>query len=254
MDPPQKHSIYDMSYFDDEPSVSALEVSQRARRRRKDTDEEKHMETRLQEERQKESKANQEDLTRKEKSEAQIKRRNTGKKMDSEKARISATKQEKTQITKQEKKSEVRKRDQVRGSEMDSAEHFKSNIPDKDDDEEAESDEKNVTFCMWGHENCRTRSHYRYNWQWDYVQKYADQHNKHMVQGYQPKEEKSQRPVEEQSQDVKDKKPSKDGIKIRLQMLQNRLSSGKTSTSVKLNQFERDLELEMLRRKKNYQF
>ena len=185
---------------------------------------------------------------------AQMKRRNTGKKMDGEKARVSATKLEKAPTTKQEKKSEIRKRDQDRGGDMESTNHFKSNIQDTDEPDEGEPDEKNVTFCMWGHENCRTRSHYRYNWQWDYVQKYADQHNKNMIQGYQPREERSSRPAEEQPQDIKDKKPSKDGIKIRLQMLQNKFSSGKTSTSVKLNQFERDLELEMLRRKKNYKY
>ena len=27
-----------------------------------------------------------------------------------------------------------------------------------------------------------TRSHYRYNWQWDYVQKYAEQHHKNLLQ------------------------------------------------------------------------
>ena len=36
-------------------------------------------------------------------------------------------------------------------------------------------------------------------------------------------------------------------------MLQNKLSSGKTSDNMKQKMFERDLELEMLRRKKNYQ-
>ena len=36
-------------------------------------------------------------------------------------------------------------------------------------------------------------------------------------------------------------------------MLQNKLLTGKTSDSVKQKMFERDLELEMLRRKKNYQ-
>ena len=48
--------------------------------------------------------------------------------------------------------------------------------------------------------------------------------------------------------------PSKDRIKVRLQMLQNWLSQGKTSDSVTQKMFERDLELEMLRRKKTYQF
>ena len=50
-----------------------------------------------------------------------------------------------------------------------------------------------------------------------------------------------------------ERKPGKDGIRIRLQMLQNKLSSGKTSDNMKQKMFERDLELEMLRRKKNYQ-
>ena len=26
------------------------------------------------------------------------------------------------------------------------------------------------------------RSHYRYNWQWDYVQKYAEAHHKNLLQ------------------------------------------------------------------------
>ena len=54
---------------------------------------------------------------------------------------------------------------------------------ESDGDDDSRSDEdRNVVFCMWGHENCKTRSHYRYNWQWDYVTKYAEQHNKHLVQ------------------------------------------------------------------------
>ena len=62
------------------------------------------------------------------------------------------------------------------------------------------------------------------------------------------KEEEKKREEEE-----RDKKPGKDGIRVRLQMLQNRLTVQKTSDSVKQLMFERDLELEMLRRKKHYQ-
>ena len=57
----------------------------------------------------------------------------------------------------------------------------------------------------------------------------------------------------QKEEDDKDKKPGKDGIRVRLQMLQNRLTVQKTSDSVKQLMFERDLELEMLRRKKHYQ-
>ena len=62
------------------------------------------------------------------------------------------------------------------------------------------------------------------------------------------KEEEKKREEEE-----REKKPGKDGIRVRLQMLQNRLTVQKTSDSVKQLMFERDLELEMLRRKKHYQ-
>jgi hypothetical protein len=53
-------------------------------------------------------------------------------------------------------------------------------------------------------------------------------------------------------EEEQDKKPGKDGIRVRLQMLQNRLTIQKTSDTVKALMFERDLELEMLRRKKHY--
>jgi hypothetical protein len=141
-----------------------------------------------------------------------------------------------------------------------------SNNTDDEEEEEEKPDEKNVTFCMWGHENCKTRSHYRYNWQWDYVQKYVDQHNKKMLSGYLPRDSESSARTSAPSTAAEEKneggkaaagnsnKPSKEGIKVRLQMLQNRLSQGKTSDSVKQKMFERDLELEMLRRKKTYQF
>ena len=58
---------------------------------------------------------------------------------------------------------------------------------------------------------------------------------------------------EEKEREEREKKPGKDGIRVRLQMLQNRLTVQKTSDSVKQLMFERDLELEMLRRKKHYQ-
>merc|ERR1712034_246859 len=116
---------------------------------------------------------------------------------------------------------------------------------------------------MGGHENCKSRSHYRYNWQWDYVQKYAEAHHKNLLQGYQtmPKEEQGKvsrlrdeanKAAEEKEKEERDK-PGKDGIRVRLQMLQNKLTNQKTSDSVKQLMFERDLELEMLRRKKHYQ-
>jgi len=116
------------------------------------------------------------------------------------------------------------------------------------------------------------RSHYRYNWQWDYVQKYAEQHHKNLLQGYQGMSKESEQgkvsrlreeaikaaedkkeAEKQKEEDDKDKKPGKDGIRVRLQMLQNRLTVQKTSDSVKQLMFERDLELEMLRRKKHYQ-
>lgn len=39
-----------------------------------------------------------------------------------------------------------------------------SSLPQEksDSEEDDKLDDKNVVFCMWGHENCRTRSHYRY--------------------------------------------------------------------------------------------
>ena len=134
-------------------------------------------------------------------------------------------------------------------------------------DEQEQKDDKNVVFCMWGHENCRTRSHYRYNWQWDYVNKYAEQNNKHLIHGFVPTE-KDQPSVRKMAQDAErakeekekeekqqegDKKPGKEGIRSRMKLLQNKFSAGKASDQVKQHVFERDLELEMLRRKKNYQ-
>ena len=133
-----------------------------------------------------------------------------------------------------------------------------------------------------------SRSHYRYNWQWDYVQKYAEAHHKNLLQvilqpgpflalpliplqGYQGAKETEQGKVsrlrdeaikaaedkkeeeKKREEEEREKKPGKDGIRVRLQMLQNRLTVQKTSDSVKQLMFERDLELEMLRRKKHYQ-
>lgn len=242
-----------MSYLEEEP-VSATEVSLRARRRRKDTSEDENNFD-IKEDRPIEHKTSQDDMSRRDKNDTQLKRRNTGKKIDIDKARLSASRMDKS-VVKQDKKSDYWRRDLDKSgagsNKSDAEEHFKSTILDQSDKEEAETDDKNVTFCMWGHENCRTRSHYRYNWQWDYVQKYVEQHNKNMIQGSLPKE--TQKPVEDAAPEVKDgvKKPSKDGIKIRMQMLQSR--QGKTSSSVKQKMFERDLELDMLRRKKNYQF
>ena len=58
---------------------------------------------------------------------------------------------------------------------------------------------------------------------------------------------------EEKAQNEEDRKPGKEGIRSRMRMLQNKLTAGKASDTVKQHMFERDLELEMLRRKKNYQ-
>ena len=58
---------------------------------------------------------------------------------------------------------------------------------------------------------------------------------------------------EEKAQTEEGRKPGKEGIRSRMRMLQNKLTAGKASDTVKQHMFERDLELEMLRRKKNYQ-
>ena len=246
---PKRSSIYDVSYAEDEESVK--EISTRARRTRKGTVEDDksapHLDRQL-------SKQSLGDVSKKE---STIKRRNTNKKIDSEKAKAAASKD-----TKEKKVSDQRKTSDL---------GFKDSEEEKnssEEDGEPKLDDKNVVFCMWGHENCKTRSHYRYNWQWDYVQKYAEQHNKTMLQGYQPKESElskvnrfkqeanqaqEEKDKEEKEKEENEKKPGKDGIRIRLQMLQNRLATGKTSDQVKQKMFERDLELEMLRRKKNYQ-
>ena len=209
------------------------------------------------------------ELSRREKPEAGsgLKRRNTAKKLDHEKARSSVSRQDKLSTLKQDKRSSTEgrgKRDQDKTS-REQQHQLQDADTDKSESDESlvakdqpDIDEKNVTFCMWGHENCRTRSHYRYNWQWDYVQKYVDQHNKNVISGFTPREKS----IEEQlggtasSQEVSNKsnKPGKEGIKIRMQMLQNRLKEGKTSGTMKQNIFERDLELEILRRKRNYKF
>ena len=299
VDQPSKHSLYDSSYADEELSVSVGEVSQRARRRRKDTqDDDRHSTSQDEQpreqknsgdelsrrertrepktsgdelsrrdrareskasgdelsrrERTRENKTSGDELPRRDKSDSQLKRRNTGKKMDHEKARTSASRQDKLNITKSEKKSDIRKRDLDKSK--DEEDDDTTDSDDSSRTKEPDIDEKNVTFCMWGHENCRTRSHYRYNWQWDYVQKYVDQHNKNVIPGFTPKEKSIEEQIGNQEVSNKNNKPGKEGIKIRMQMLQNRLNSGKTSGAMKQNIFERDLELEILRRKKNYKF
>ena len=222
---------YDTGYFDEEESVK--EVSTRARRTRKGASDviKPNLDRQT-------SKQSLDDLSKKD---SALKRRGTSKKSELEK-----------------KLSDVK---------SDESEAKAAEAESKDDKEDDKLDEKNVVFCMWGHENCRTRSHYRYNWQWDYVQKYAEQTNKHLVHGFIPKE-KDQPSVRKMAQDAEkakeekekeekqkeeDKKPGKEGIRSRMKMLQNKFTAGKASESVKQHIFERDLELEMLRRKKNYQ-
>ena len=272
-------SLYDLSYIDEEQPLSVNEISQRARRRRKDTLDEVGGET-----------VSQDAMMIAGGSAAAgggdggMKRRNTinrkggsggstgGTTADAGDCRTAkgsitagtVSKQDKTMGT--TKAGEQRRQRLMSEAEGEGEAAFKSSLLDKandtdeeDEEEEQEEklDEKNVTFCMWGHENCKTRSHYRYNWQWDYVQKYVDQHHKNMLSGYLPKDgEPSRQGGTDDKFEAKacSNKPSKDGIKVRLQMLQNRLSQGKTSDSVKQKMFERDLELEMLRRKKTYQF
>ena len=160
-----KKSMYDTGYFDEEESVR--EVSTRARRTRKGvSDPGKPLERQTGTSRQ-----SLDDLSRKEKGDT-LKRRGTNKKMDAEKAKSAAGRESK------EKKSSDSRR--PTGTEEEISDHGED--VSGDDKSEEEVDEKNVVFCMWGHENCKTRSHYRYNWQWDYVTKYAEQHNKHLVQ------------------------------------------------------------------------
>lgn len=229
--------MYDTGYFDEEESVK--EVSTRARRTRKGASDT--------------TKPIIEEPSRKDKIDVGLKRRGTNKKMDAEKAKAASSKDFK------DKKISDSKADEI-------------NDPVTDGDEAGENDddkldEKNVVFCMWGHENCRTRSHYRYNWQWDYVQKYAEQSNKNLVLGFVPKEKDQPVSVRKMAQDAErareekereekqggDQKPGKEGIRSRMKMLQNKFTGGKSSDQVKQHIFERDLELEMLRRKKTYQ-
>ena len=237
---------YDTGYFDEDESVK--EVSTRARRTRKGASDtiKPNLDRQT-------SKQSLDDLSRKDK-DAGLKRRGTSKKLDIDKAKSAASRD-----TKEKKLSDVK------GEDSDGKTVESDNKEEKDDDK---LDEKNVVFCMWGHENCRTRSHYRYNWQWDYVQKYAEQNNKHLVHGFIPKEKDQPMSVRKMAQDAErakeekekeekqkeeDKKPGKEGIRSRMKLLQNKFSGGKASESVKQHIFERDLELEMLRRKKTYQ-
>lgn len=236
---PKKSSIYDTGYFDEEES--AREVSTRARRTRKGASDTARPNLDRQT-----SKQSLDDLSRKDKTDAGLKRRGT-KKIDAEKSKT------------EKKPSDVRIEDS--GSSPAGAEK-----EEEKEDPEKVLDEKNVVFCMWGHENCRTRSHYRYNWQWDYVNKYAEQNNKHLIHGFVPKEQDqpsvrkmaqdAERAREEKEKEEKqqegEKKPGKEGIKSRMQLLQNKFSGAKESSTLKQHVFERDLELEMLRRKKNY--
>jgi hypothetical protein len=288
-------SLYDLNYFEDEQQMSTAvtEVSQRARRRRKDTLDEMSAAELAQEAvtpggRLQETSGEMLPGT------GSLKRRNTMSRKGGSGGNSTADgverstkgssssgalqRQDKTSAAsgKQDKmaaasaKCAEQQRKFRLGSELETAQteevSFKSSLLEKsssldtEDEEEEKLDEKNVTFCMWGHENCKTRSHYRYNWQWDYVQKYVDQHNKNMLSGYLPRDgDASRLGLDDKYEGISVKagsssKPNKEGIKVRLQMLQNRLTQGKTSDSVKQKMFERDLELEMLRRKKTYQF
>ena len=118
------------------------------------------------------------DISRKDKAESGgVRRRNTNKKIDAEKAKSAASKE-----GKDKKGSDVRKPGELE------KEAYKDTKEGEEEGEGEKLDDKNVVFCMWGHENCKTRSHYRYNWQWDYVQKYAEQNKKNVVQGYMPEE------------------------------------------------------------------
>ena len=259
---PKKSSLYDVSYLEDEES--AKEISTRARRTRKGTVEDEKP-TKLDRQL---SKQSMDDVSKKERNDGTIKRRNTNKKIDAEKAKAAASKEFKEKRGSDTRKPSDLGKEFHKGAHPAEKDSSEERDLDVDEDGEPKLDDKNVVFCMWGHENCKTRSHYRYNWQWDYVQKYAADHHKNMLQGYQPKESElskvnrftqdankaqEEKEREEKEKEEKEKKPGKDGIRIRLQMLQNKLLTGKTSDSVKQKMFERDLELEMLRRKKTYQ-
>ena len=95
---------------------------------------------------------------------------------------------------------------------------------------------------------------FRYNWQWDYVQKYAETNKKNVI-GFNPKEDyisttnykTADVPAEEEP-----KKAKNEGIKLKMQMLQQKFSSNKTSLSMKQKIYERDLELDILKRRKTY--
>ena len=244
---PKKSTMYDTGYFDEEES--AREVSTRARRTRKGASDTARPNLDRQT-----SKQSLDDLSRKDKTDGGIKRRGT-KKIDVEKTKTAVGEK-----SKEKKPSDVRTDDS--GNSPAGAEKEE----EKEDPDNPKLDEKNVVFCMWGHENCRTRSHYRYNWQWDYVNKYAEQNNKHLIHGFVPTEKdqpsvrkmalEAERAREEKEKEEKqqegEKKPGKEGIRSRMQLLQNKFSGAKESTQVKQYVFERDLELEMLRRKKTY--
>ena len=123
------------------------------------------------------SKQSMDDVSKKERNETTIKRRNTNKKIDSEKAKAAASKEFKDKKYSDTRKpadldKEFSKRKDV------TQERSDGERSDGESDGEPKLDDKNVVFCMCGHENCKTRSHYRYNWQWDYVQKYAEQYQK----------------------------------------------------------------------------
>ena len=84
------------------------------------------------------------------------------------------------------------------------------------------------------------------------MQKYVESHNKNVV-GFVPKDEHNtidykqiDAPTAEEP-----KKSKNEGIKLKMQMLQEKFSQNKTSMSMKAKIFERDLELDMLKRRKN---
>ena len=84
------------------------------------------------------------------------------------------------------------------------------------------------------------------------MNKYVESHNKNVV-GFVPKAEIATIDYKQLDTTTAEepKKSKNEGIKLKMQMLQEKFSANKTSMNMKAKIFERDLELDMLKRRKN---
>ena len=141
----ESSSRYPSDYDDERAATSGCEINKRARRRRKETLEENQ---------------NMMSIPGKDRKHSRDKR-------DRSKNRYEPEKTKQSKENDKNKQAKDSNRQSLLGKEGQTFEKIEpiannNNNNEKDDGSAInEEDDKNVTFCMWGHENCRTRSHYR---------------------------------------------------------------------------------------------